>query len=59
MSTGDGIVITAEAIALIVWVILALGYDQRIKRWEDRVAQGWRRRVRSSEFGVRRSGSRR
>ena len=39
MSTGTGIVIIAEAIALIVWVILALGYDQRIKRWEDRTAR--------------------
>lgn len=36
MSAGVGIVILLEAIALIVWVILALGYDQRIKRWEDR-----------------------
>ena len=77
---GTAIIITLEALALVIWVVLALGYDQKIKRWEDRTARRikrWKdrmirrikrrlcerwlnrgdleaRRVRSSEFGVRR-----
>lgn len=46
MSTGVGVVIFLEAVALIVWVILALGYDQKIKAWEDRTSRRIRRWLR-------------
>lgn len=43
MSTGTAIIIMMEAIALVIWVVLAMGYDQRIKAWEDRTARRIRR----------------